>query len=572
MTTTGTGAADLSPVFALADEYVSAWADLEPTGAAFLGLASGAAQPLTDYGPDAERQRAELARRTIARLAEAEVTGEPDRIAAAVLRDRLGFEIALFEAGEWQRALSPSFGPAVATRLVLGLAAPSDRDGAERYAALLEAVPGSVRSEQVALQSGLAAGRPGAARLAAALADSVRTATGDDPSTPRGLAAAAAALPGVEPALAHRLRVAGEAAATAFGELAEWLTGTYMAQASSDPAVGRERYEVMIGGWLGTSIDLDDTFAWGWDELVRLEDAMREAAARVRADAPLDEVIDVLRTGRDGHAIVGADAWVANGQRLIDDALTRLSGVEFDIAPALRHVECRLAPSGSSPAPYYVPPAADGSRVAQVHYPASGRDAFPTWIEATTAYHEGVPGHHLEVGGWRQLGDRVSRFQSTLALVSGYSEGWALYAERLVAELGWYADDPASELGFLAMQALRAARVVVDIGVHLGLRVPASVPDPAAGQVMTPEVALDVLLRHGWNTEVFLRGEMERYLSLPGQAISYKVGEREWLRVRAAARARQGPAFDLRRFHAAALGLGPLPLALLEPEIMRALA
>src|SRR5207248_1343454 len=106
---------------------------------------------------------------------------------------------------------------------------------------------------------------------------------------------------------------------------------------------------------------------------------------------------------------------------------------------------CRLAPSGSSPAPYYVPPAVDGSRAAQVHYPVCGREVFPTWTEATTAYHEGVPGHHLEVGGWRTLGDRVSRFQSTLALVSGYSEGWALYAERLICELGWYVDDPSGE-------------------------------------------------------------------------------------------------------------------------------
>ncbi|HVU73543.1 MAG TPA: DUF885 domain-containing protein [Mycobacteriales bacterium] len=573
MTTTETRAPEeLSPVFALADSYVTSWATLEPTGATFFGLASDAASPLTDYGPDAERERADLARRTLARLDTVEIRSEPDRIAAAVLRDRLGFEVDAYEAGEWQRPLSPTFGPALATRLVLGLAAPADAEAAERYAALLEAAPASLASERLALQTGIDAGRPGSTRLANALAEVLRSAAGDDPSTPRGLAATAAALPGVSPALARRLEEAGAAAGDAFGDLSEWLTGTYAPVASPDPTAGRERYEVMLGGWLGTHIDLDDTFSWGWEELVRIEDAMQHAARRVRADVPLDEVIDVLRTGRDGHAIEGTDAWVANGQRLIDDAIARLSGVEFDIIPELLKVECKLAPSGSSPAPYYVPPAVDGSRSGQVHYPVAGRESFPVWIEATTAYHEGVPGHHLEVGGWRQLGDRVSRFQSTLALVSGYSEGWALYAERLVAELGWYADDPVSELGFLAMQALRAARVVVDIGVHLGLRVPAHVPDPAAGEVMTPEVALDVLLRHGWNTEVFLRGEMDRYLSMPGQAISYKVGEREWLRVREVAERRLGDDFNLRRFHAAALSLGPLPLALLEDEVLRALA
>jgi uncharacterized protein (DUF885 family) len=560
-----------SPVFALADSYVRDWAERNPSGAVFFGIET-VNQELTDFGPEGEAARADLARQTLTRLDETPVQDERDRVAVAVMRDRLAFEVEVYEAGEWERMVSPSWGPVLDTRVLLGLVPPADASGAEHLLRLLEATPASVRSARSALQAGLDHGRPGAARLAAKMATAVRAGTGDDASTPRGLATAAAALPDVDAALARRLEAAGEAVAGAFGAFADWVEDSYVPQASPDATAGRDRYVLMAGGWLGTQIDLDDTFAWGWDELMRIEDAMREAARRVRADASLEEVVTVLRDGRDGYAIDGVDAWVANGQRLMDEAISRLAGVEFEIPEHLRVVQARLAPSGSAPAPYHVPPTEDGSRPGQVHYPAVDRDRFPTWVEATTAYHEGVPGHHLEVGGWRALGDRVSRFQSTLALVSGYSEGWALYAERLVAELGWYADDPVSELGFLAMQALRATRVIVDIGVHVGLRVPDDVGEPTAGQRMTPDVALDILLRHGYNSELFLRGEMERYLSMPGQAISYKVGERAWLGVRETARERLGSAFERKAFHAAALSLGPLPLALLEAEVLRALA
>jgi uncharacterized protein (DUF885 family) len=160
----------------------------------------------------------------------------------------------------------------------------------------------------------------------------------------------------------------------------------------------------------------------------------------------------------------------------------------------------------------------------------------------------------------------LSRFQRTLAGWSGHAEGWALYAERLMGELG-YLDDPAYELGMLRAQALRATRVVVDIGLHLELAIPAD-ERYHPGETWTPELALPFAMeRSGRMPEDFMRSEVDRYLGWPGQAISYKIGERVWLGARDDARKRAGSAFDLKDFHARALNLGPMGLDQLRREL-----
>jgi uncharacterized protein (DUF885 family) len=165
----------------------------------------------------------------------------------------------------------------------------------------------------------------------------------------------------------------------------------------------------------------------------------------------------------------------------------------------------------------------------------------------------------------RHLADSLSRYQRTLAGTSGHAEGWALYAERLMGELG-FLDDPAYELGMLRAQAMRAVRVVVDLGMHLGLRIPDH-ERYHPGEVWTPELALPFVIERSKFPQAFMASEVDRYLGLPAQAISYKVGERVWLRARDDARARLGDAFDLKAFHRAALDLGPMGLAQLETEL-----
>ena len=177
------------------------------------------------------------------------------------------------------------------------------------------------------------------------------------------------------------------------------------------------------------------------------------------------------------------------------------------------------------------------------------------------------PGTILQVAQVRYLAEELTRFQRLLAWSAGHGEGWALYAERLMGELG-YLDNPDYELGMLRAQAMRAVRVIVDIGMHLEL----PIPDDESyhpGEQWTPELALPFVIERAMFAEQFMRSEVDRYLGLPGQAIAYKVGERVWLECRADAKARRGASCDLKDWHRYALNLGSMGLDQFRTEMAR---
>jgi uncharacterized protein (DUF885 family) len=244
-----------------------------------------------------------------------------------------------------------------------------------------------------------------------------------------------------------------------------------------------------------------------------------------------------------------------------------MDGAHFDIAEPLHKCEAMIAPPGGAAAMYYTGPSEDFSRPGRTWYPTLGETRFPLWKEVSTCYHEAVPGHHLQVGQVKYLAGKLSRFQRLMSFVSGHGEGWALYAERLMGELG-YLEDPAWEMGMLAAQAMRAVRVVVDIGMHLELPIPGH-ERYHPGETWTPELALPFVIERSRFPEQFMRSEVDRYLGWPGQAISYKVGERVWLECRDDARKRKGGDFDLKAFHTYALDLGGMGLGLLREELAR---
>jgi uncharacterized protein (DUF885 family) len=188
-----------------------------------------------------------------------------------------------------------------------------------------------------------------------------------------------------------------------------------------------------------------------------------------------------------------------------------------------------------------------------------------TWRETTTVFHEGVPGHHLQIGQTVANARHLNRWQRLLCWCSGHGEGWALYSERLMAELG-FLDDPGDRLGMLDAQELRAARVVLDIGVHLDLPIPSG---RATGERWTYDVALAFLRAHVNMEDAMRVDELHRYLGWPGQAPVYKVGERVFLTCREQAQLRMGTDFDLKAWHRAVLDLGPLGLAPLAAELAR---
>jgi uncharacterized protein (DUF885 family) len=541
----------MSDVYSVADQYVSNVAKLDPIAATGAGI-PGHEHELTDYSPSGAAARADLARETLRALAAAPVDTEGDRLASFVMRERLQVAIDQYEADERLRDLRVIGSPVGSIRSVFDLMAYDTPEDWEVVRARMARVPDALASLEASLREGMARGVVAARRQALACAQQAETWSGDAPFFRN----VADRHPG-EPRLAE----AAEAATMAYAHLAAFLRDEYAPVADPHDAVGRERYALASRGFNGIELDFDETYEWGWEELYRIEDAMRHVAERILPGEPLPAVIEHLDHDAT-RSIEGVDEFRRWNQDLIDSTIAALDGTHFDIAEPLHRCEAMIAPPGGAAAMYYTGPSEDFSRPGRTWYPTLGATKFALWREVTTCYHEAVPGHHLQVAQVRYLADKLSRYQRAFGFVSGHGEGWALYAERLMGELG-YLDDAAWELGMLASQAMRAVRVVVDLGMHLEL--PSREHD---GAVWTPELALPFAVeRARFQGDAFMRSEIDRYLGWPAQAISYKVGERVWLECRADARRRHGDDFDLKEFHSYALDLGSMGLGPLRDEL-----
>jgi uncharacterized protein (DUF885 family) len=485
-------------------------------------------------------------------LAAATPEDESERLGAGYLDDFCAAALALIETGERSCLLSDVFGPPAAVRQLFDLLDHGSPEAWERVGVRLGKVPAAIDGYRQNLAAGLAAGHRSTVRLAEAVAAQCAVWAGNGQGGWFGEFVADAADPTLD-ALARE-------AAAAYGELATWLRQTYAPAALTTEGVGPERYRVWAEAMLGADVDPDESYEWGCDELARLEADKVVECDRILPGAGFAAVRDLLLTDPD-RAVHGVDAYKVWLQDLVDEATEGLAGAQFDIPDALRRCEVGIPPAGTAAAPYYTPPSEDLTRPGSVWFPTLGAESFPMWADVTTAYHEAVPGHHLQFGcSYMAALTRAHR----LGFQPAYGEGWALYAERLMDELGWFRT-PDTRLGFLTYQALRAVRVIVDIGLHLGRTVPAGLP--GSGEPWTFDTTVAALRAAGGLTEEFARSEAQRYLSWPAQATSYKLGERTWLAGRAAAQAAAGPSFDLRAWHTSALALGPLGLNLLEREL-----
>jgi uncharacterized protein (DUF885 family) len=430
----------------------------------------------------------------------------------------------------------------------------------------MERVPQALTSFEAALREGLRRGLVAARRQALACADQGATWSGQKKGAPffEALVAKYDGVGAANGALKRRLSAAAAEASDAYARATRFLQEEYAPKAAERDAVGIERYQLWARAFLGATIDLGETYHWGWDELHRIEERMTSVAARILPGQPLAAVVHLLETD-PGRSIEGVEAFRTWLQELMDRTIAELDGTHFDIAEPVKRVEAMIAPPGGAAAMYYTRPSEDFKRPGRTWYPTLGKTRFPLWGEVSTAYHEGVPGHHLQLAQLTHLAGKLTRFQRVAAFVPGYSEGWALYAERLMGELG-YLKNPDYELGMLRAQAFRAMRVIVDIGVHLGLAIPSS-EAYHPGETWSPQLMLPFAVEHGYEPEDFLRSEVDRYLGWPGQAICYKVGERAWLATRERSREREGKTFNLKAFHTRALNLGPIGLDQLDREM-----
>ena len=546
----------MSRIYELADEYVERAAALDPVAATLRGIAGHDAL-MTDLSPDGIDARAALDAEVLAAVQAAPVEDDQDRVARDLLVERLALAGELHDAGEELRALSIVRSRVQLVRMAFDLMPKETEDDWATIATRMALVPDGLEGLRRALLEGLDRGLPAARRQALAVSDQAST-------WGEGYFTALVAGYGGDGHLRSELDRSAGLAGDAYSELARFLREEYAPRAAEADPVGAGRYQLWARYFNGTALDLHETYAWGWDELHRIEAAMADDAERIAPGQGIAGAVELLE-GDPARAIEGEANLRAWLQDLMDRTIDELDGVHFDIPGPVRRVEAMIAPPGGAAAMYYTAPSEDFSRPGRTWYPTLGKTRFPLWGEVSIAYHEGVPGHHLQIGQMRYLADRLSRYQRTGAVVSGHAEGWALYAERLMDELG-YLEVPDHHLGMLRAQAMRAARVVVDIGMHLELTIPED-DGFAPGQRWTPELGERFMVERSWFPADFLASEVLRYLGMPGQAISYKVGERVWLKARDEVRRREGPAFDLKAFHARALDLGPLGLDQLAREL-----
>ncbi len=448
-----------SPVYDLADRYVERFAALDPLSATGEGIA-GHDHEMTDYSPDGAAERAEHDRATLRALGAIDVTTDADRIAAEVMRERLELALAEHDAGERLRDLRVLGSPVQTVRMAFDLMGRDTADDWQVVAERLALVPQGLSSMEAALAEGAAQGIVAARRQAVACTKQADTWGGQDPATRpffRTLVDEYDASGLGDRAFRDRLEQLATRATAAYASLGRFLVEEYAPHATEHDPVGRERYAMYSQDFNGIALDLDETYAWGWDELHRIEHAMGQVAERIIPGADVDTVIEHLETDPT-RTVEGVDEFRRWNQQLLDRTVAELNGVHFDIPAPVQRVEAMIAPPGGAAAMYYTGPAEDFSRPGRTWYPTLGKTRFPLWGEVSICYHEGVPGHHLQIAQVRYLAGSLSRYQRTLAGTSGHAEGWALYAERLMGELG-YLEDPAFELGMLRAQAMpRGAR------------------------------------------------------------------------------------------------------------------
>ena len=537
-------------ISAILDSFMEEGIKLTPIGATLLGV-PGADDKLDDFSMVGQKAREDLTRKTLESLKAASPENEFDRIAQSVAIERLSSELRLSESHESRALFNLISSPVTSIRQVFEMMKKDSPDSATNAMKRLNAVGEALKGWCSTLEVVAKEGRVNSSRQVKATIGQLETfAKGAFQTVAKKFDGSGENQP---------LNEAAKSAESACLEVAKWLRDSYLPKSAPKDGVGEERYKMWARHFTGADLNLRDTYEWGIAQLDEINARMRRASERLYPDATsLREVADRLEKD-PRYTVEGEDELLRKLSEFIAKAVERLDGKEFDIDPRIKNCEARLAPEGSASAAYYMGPSEDLSRPGTTWYPTMGRKTFGWWHIVSTWYHEAVPGHHLQVATTKINTERLTRFQRNRVWVSGYGEGWALYAERLMDELGAF-EDPGFEMGYLSAQGLRAARVVVDIGMHCGYK-------DFNGEVWNAESAFKILHERALLDEISARSEVDRYLGWPGQAISYKVGERFMMESREDAKRRLGSKFELKKFHSYVLNLGPMGLDPFKAEM-----
>ncbi|MDR6416156.1 DUF885 domain-containing protein [Pseudarthrobacter sulfonivorans] len=548
-----------SAIDAVADDYTDTLIRLNPSFATTLGL-PGHETEYPDYSPAGIAEFAAEARGALAALEGLAPQDDVDAVTLDAMRERLGLQLEIHASGWDEADLNNIASPAQDIRAIFDLMPTDTAEDWAHIAGRALNVPGALAGYIESLRQARDKGKVSAARQVSIVIEQTTKYAADDGFFAKLAAAARTADGPLETSVQEKLDAGAEAARGAYRELADFLRTELLPAAPAKDAVGRERYALASRSFLGAAVDLEETYAWGVQELDRLIAEQEDVAAAIKPGATIAEAKEVLNND-PARQLKGTDALKAWMQELSDKAVADLAGVHFDIPDVMKKLECLIAPTDEGGI-YYTGPSDDFSRPGRMWWSVpAGEDTFTTWAETTTVFHEGVPGHHLQVATATYRRELLNKWRRNVCWTSGHGEGWALYAEKLMQELG-YLSDPGDHMGMLDMQRMRAARVVFDIGVHLELEI----PKRWGSGTWTPDKGYDFLKDNLAISEGQLNFEFTRYLGWPGQAPSYKVGQRLWEQIRADLESR--PGFDLKAFHTKALKIGSVGLDTLRRALL----
>lgn len=546
-----------TPIDAIAEKWVDTQLDLFPEYHVWLGR-PGREGEYSDYSPDGAERAIEATRAALAEIRAAAPQDDVDVVTKLDLERDLELTVEKHEAGFHRRDLNVIASPPQGLRDIFDLLPTDTEQDWQHVSTRLHNLPAAMRGYIETLRDGIRHGTVPAVRQVREVLAQAEKQVADSGfffSLTSQAEAGEASLPD---SLRSDLAEGARRSAAAYAELAAFLRDELAPAAPEKDAVGRELYALASRDFLGATVDLDETYEWGIEELARMVAEQESIAAQIVPGGGVREAVAFLDAdqSRKLHGTEALQRWM---QETSDRAVDELSRTHFDIPQEIRALECMIAPTQEGGI-YYTGPADDFSRPGRMWWSVpEGVTEFDTWRELTTVYHEGVPGHHLQIAQATYNKALLNTWRR-IAGTSGHAEGWALYAERLMEQLG-YLDDPADRFGMLDGQRMRAARVVLDIGVHL------EKPLPDGSGPWTGEYAFGFLHDNVNMNDGFVRFEVNRYLGWPGQAPSYKVGQRIWEQLRDEAKQREGAAFDIKDFHKRALDVGGVGLDTLKTAL-----